>query len=134
MKYITFSQYKNVDDLNKSYQISLTISTTGKIVQFSQLGLHNYNHKSRREYYQKNKNEIRKRDNTKRFMKEMYKYGGFCWICGNIEPGYLTKHHVFGKDNNFIIHLCANCHYKYYTSNNYKNTHQEYILRRLSYV
>ena len=87
-----------------------------------------YKHK----YYMKNRKHIRQRDNETRIKRWLFKNGGFCWICGELDPRYLEEHHIIGKEDNLTINLCANCHRMYRSTKG--DNHKLFILRRLSYV
>jgi len=44
----------------------------------------------------------------------MKKYGGFCWICGELDVRILQNHHILGRKNSdLMVSLCANDHEKY---------------------
>ena len=59
--------------------------------------------------------------------KFMYAGGGICFVCGEIYPRYLEKHHVLGiKIDPLEVHLCANCHRAHKHGNSF--THVSSIL------
>jgi len=41
---------------------------------------------------------------------------GICVFCGEENPFLLENHHVFGRDSDLIISLCANCHHMLHNS------------------
>lgn len=57
--------------------------------------------------------------------------GGFCFICGELEPRFLVEHHTIGRKNNkdhthvedITLTLCANCHRKYRATSSEAHTY-----------
>lgn len=50
------------------------------------------------------------------FLRRPHSGGGFlngtgiCVFCGETNPFRLEAHHIFGRDNALVVHLCGSCH------------------------